>query len=48
MAISVVTRPRSSRDDGERTADEIREEALYRIALEYDREQSGETCRRHG
>ena len=48
MAISVVTSPRSSRNDGERTADEIRQEVLYGVAFQDNGEQAGETRRRHG
>jgi hypothetical protein len=38
MAISVVTSPRSSRDDRQRTADEVGQKALHRVALENDGE----------
>ena len=38
MAISVVTSPRSSRDDRQSTADEVGQKALHRVALEDDSE----------
>jgi hypothetical protein len=38
MAISVVTSPRSSRDDRQSTADEVGQKALHRVALEDDGE----------
>jgi hypothetical protein len=41
MAISVVTSPRSSRDDRQSTADEVGQKALHRVALEDHREQPG-------
>ncbi|MEY4319665.1 MAG: hypothetical protein RL378_769 [Actinomycetota bacterium] len=39
MAISVVTSPRSSRDDRQSTADDVGQKVLHGIALEYDGEQ---------
>lgn len=47
MAISVVTRPRSSRQNGERTADEVRQEALHGAALEHDGQQPRKASRGH-
>ena len=48
MAISTVTSPRSSRDDGECATDETREQVLNRVALEDDGEKSGESRRGDG
>jgi len=48
MAISSVTRPRSSRDEAESTANEISEKALDWVALEDDGEQPGQASCGHG
>jgi hypothetical protein len=48
MAISVVTSPRSSRDDRQSTADEVGQKVLHGIALEDDREQPGKARGRNG
>jgi hypothetical protein len=42
MAISSVTSPRSSRDETERTADEVGQKVLNRAAFEDDGEKPGE------
>ena len=47
MAISSVTRPFSSRDETECTANEIRQKVLNRAALEYDGEKTGKAGCRH-
>ena len=45
MAISVVTSPRSSRDDRQSTADDVGQKVLHGIALEDDGEQPSKASR---